>query len=873
MVKYYGRAKQITGTVNTNQIGLNMSGCPSKIGHQGYISNYISKRVQCNQKYCGPVIYQGQLWSHNTSRCVPKVPRGQSFNSGIGHKSTPRFSCNNRCSVDINVKINQPFTQKNEGELKKVLFGIYGGGGLKLDEGERNDVYGTVDKYTMDIERTLQNLVDRNLQLLIVDVDIYPGNYTLGPESGVAWKRLIKILERIRDAAPSDPIKDIQVIIGLGSRHILQTGGIANRWGINGSTYALDAMPLWKIAITEIGDLKNGESIGLYDYSSIGPFDCLIGIKWNDFSVDYGEHNIHKADLKHNREQIKELHDFAAARNLFIGGISYFAKFNRLYAKDGIELGSSGPSSGGAGDHGTIDGVGLTATYEIPNVNFNSSKTYDLKFLYYNLSAYNWGYTASNIPRLRIICKWNDSIILDKPVDYKDNITGGTAPSFTYKTESEVPRIFPDPHIVDFSACPSGTIPPSGANMKQNCCTIADTSVSRYLIAYDPTRLSQKLEFILKPNTEDGAPAANPTSDGNTVFNVWDITISDENGKKIKFIQEDGTDIISPTFNPVPTAANKLILGRTKSYNISPYLTPFITMPKWCRYIYNYSLESIYNTIIKNCDLPYYAIARARSWGFEYSSEKIIEQFKKAKEAGAEALLVYNEPTFVKDIIFNSDGTKTFRGVFYNKRHRPLMRFDQVLWWTPHQGTFEGFYQELTTQKSFETGTKIELNIKFEGAVIEHNEFADDIPIPAEGGAFNFCITDEDDNAIVLKYVDSGGSTVTISDGIVNSYQLPYDIGAGKTKEWGNWDGTTGSPAWVRNSYLKFIIDSPKKIKMKLKIREGKMTMSSEKSFGVFIRVLVDGVAVEDLKYDYDAGYDSSYKDIYNKVTDYFLTS
>ena len=43
MVKYYGRAKQRTGTVNSNQIGLNMSGCPSKIGHQGYISNYISK--------------------------------------------------------------------------------------------------------------------------------------------------------------------------------------------------------------------------------------------------------------------------------------------------------------------------------------------------------------------------------------------------------------------------------------------------------------------------------------------------------------------------------------------------------------------------------------------------------------------------------------------------------------------------------------------------------------------------------------------------------------------------------------------------------------------------------------------------------------
>ena len=56
---------------------------------------------------------------------------------------------------------------------------------------------------------------------------------------------------------------------------------------------------------------------------------------------------------------------------------------------------------------------------------------------------------------------------------------------------------------------------------------------------------------------------------------------------------------------------------------------------------------------------------------------------------------------------------------------------------------------------------------------------------------------------------------------------------------------------------------------MKLKIREGKMTMSSEKSFGAFIRVLVDGVAV-DLKYEYDAGYDSSYKGIYDKVTEYF---
>ena len=60
---------------------------------------------------------------------------------------------------------------------------------------------------------------------------------------------------------------------------------------------------------------------------------------------------------------------------------------------------------------------------------------------------------------------------------------------------------------------------------------------------------------------------------------------------------------------------------------------------------------------------------------------------------------------------------------------------------------------------------------------------------------------------------------------------------------------------------------------MKLKIREGKMTMSSEKFFGVFIRILVNGDAMEDLTYDYDAGYHPSYKNIYDKVTDYFLTS
>ena len=102
MVKYYGRARQRIGSVNTNQIGLKMSGCPSKVGRQGYLNRYIASRVQCNQKYCGPVYYHGQLWKWNAGRCVAKAPRGQSFNSGVGTKvGNPRFACNKTCSTNL----------------------------------------------------------------------------------------------------------------------------------------------------------------------------------------------------------------------------------------------------------------------------------------------------------------------------------------------------------------------------------------------------------------------------------------------------------------------------------------------------------------------------------------------------------------------------------------------------------------------------------------------------------------------------------------------------------------------------------------------------------------------------------------------------
>jgi len=106
MVKYYGRAKTRVGAVNTNQLGLKMSGCPSKIGKQGALVKYQSRRVQCNQKFCGPVYYQGQMWSWNSERCVPRAPRTQTFNSGVGHINAPRFGCSTSCSVDESSLVN-----------------------------------------------------------------------------------------------------------------------------------------------------------------------------------------------------------------------------------------------------------------------------------------------------------------------------------------------------------------------------------------------------------------------------------------------------------------------------------------------------------------------------------------------------------------------------------------------------------------------------------------------------------------------------------------------------------------------------------------------------------------------------------------------
>jgi hypothetical protein len=66
------------------------------------------------------VYYHGVIWSWNSGRCVAKAPRGQSFNSGVGHKNTPRFACGNTCETGLDaltaVRILQAYFKSKYGK-------------------------------------------------------------------------------------------------------------------------------------------------------------------------------------------------------------------------------------------------------------------------------------------------------------------------------------------------------------------------------------------------------------------------------------------------------------------------------------------------------------------------------------------------------------------------------------------------------------------------------------------------------------------------------------------------------------------------------------------------------------------------------------
>jgi len=71
MVKYYGRARTRTGSVNTNQLGLKMAGCPSTVGKQGRIARYMGRRVDCMMGLCKPIRYHEVIWPRTRMRNQP----------------------------------------------------------------------------------------------------------------------------------------------------------------------------------------------------------------------------------------------------------------------------------------------------------------------------------------------------------------------------------------------------------------------------------------------------------------------------------------------------------------------------------------------------------------------------------------------------------------------------------------------------------------------------------------------------------------------------------------------------------------------------------------------------------------------------------
>ena len=101
MVRYNGRQKLLTSTLNTNQIGLKMSGTAPSVGTSISARRYTKRRVRDNLKFCGPVYYHGQLWSNNSGdSCVKKAPKNQSLAGGVGRINNPRTKCNIKCISD-----------------------------------------------------------------------------------------------------------------------------------------------------------------------------------------------------------------------------------------------------------------------------------------------------------------------------------------------------------------------------------------------------------------------------------------------------------------------------------------------------------------------------------------------------------------------------------------------------------------------------------------------------------------------------------------------------------------------------------------------------------------------------------------------------
>ncbi len=124
MVKYYGRARQRIGSVNTNQLGLKMSGCPSRVGRNPVNARYIKQRVNCMQGTCGPIQIHGVNVPSNKFRNNPPYCKKRSTTclaaaGGIGNINTPYYrtpapgekgcGCNNGPCASNADGVKQPY--------------------------------------------------------------------------------------------------------------------------------------------------------------------------------------------------------------------------------------------------------------------------------------------------------------------------------------------------------------------------------------------------------------------------------------------------------------------------------------------------------------------------------------------------------------------------------------------------------------------------------------------------------------------------------------------------------------------------------------------------------------------------------------------
>ena len=129
MVRYTGRQKTITGAVNRNQVGLKMSGCPSRVGRSGKNIRFLGRRVNCMYGLCGPTMVNGAPW-RTTGRNDPPYCRQRSTAcaqaaGGVGHINSPYTrtrvpAAGKQGCTQVNVGANTPWWYDNADVLAAI---------------------------------------------------------------------------------------------------------------------------------------------------------------------------------------------------------------------------------------------------------------------------------------------------------------------------------------------------------------------------------------------------------------------------------------------------------------------------------------------------------------------------------------------------------------------------------------------------------------------------------------------------------------------------------------------------------------------------------------------------------------------------------